>query len=163
MSRERSGTRTSTGRCIAISSRTTCCFRAARPRSPTSGSQRRSPIHARRHGAPTRSRNSAHRLARRVAMWMASAAAAAVLWFGSGGYRRERWVRAEAIPRIKDYVERGQADSAWLLAREVSEAAPNDTALANLWPRFAWKLVFHSKPEGAKIYRASYEDTTHWV
>lgn len=87
----------------------------------------------------------------------------ATLWFGSSGMRRARWVHTEAVPRIKELIERGQQDSAWLLARQVADAAPNDTVLTHLWPRFAVKAVFHSTPEGARLYRATYEDSSQWV
>ncbi len=101
---------------------------------------------------------------RRVMAWAAVAAGlAALVWLGTGGIRRERWVRAEAIPQIKHHVELAQFDSAWMLARRAQEIAPRDTGLVSLWPRFSRKAVLHSVPEGAQVWRASFDDTTHWI
>ena len=100
----------------------------------------------------------------RVLGWVgAIAAIASLAWLGSAPMRRERWVRNEAIPRIKQYADLAQFDSAWMLARRATEILPNDSTLASLWPRFARKAVFHSVPEGAAVYRAGFADTMHWV
>jgi predicted esterase len=100
----------------------------------------------------------------RTLAWAGVAAAvAAIAWFSTAPMRRARWVRNEAIPRIKSYADLAQADSAWMLARRAKEILPNDSTLASLWLRFARKAVLHSTPEGAAVYRASFDDTTHWV
>ena len=108
---------------------------------------------------------SAGRPNRRRLLTLSAAAVAilAVLWFGTAGMRQERWVRTSAIPRIKQYVDVAQYDSAWLLARRAREVLPQDSTLRSLWPRFTRKAVLHSTPEGAQVYRASFNDTTHWV
>ena len=87
----------------------------------------------------------------------------ALVWFGTAGMRRERWVRTEAIPRITAYVDVAQLDSAWLLARRVQEVVPHDSALEHLMPAFTVKAVLRSVPEGAQVYRAPFNDTTHWT
>jgi serine/threonine protein kinase/predicted esterase len=92
----------------------------------------------------------------------AAVAILAVLWFGTAGLRQESWAR-NAIPQIRDYIELAQYDSAWLMARRVEEIRPRDSALKQLWLRFTRKTVLHSKPEGATVYRASFNDTTHWI
>ena len=100
----------------------------------------------------------------RVFAWAGAAVAVAVLaWVATGPMRRARWVRNEAIPRIKQYADLAQNDSAWMLARRAHEILPTDSALATLWPRFARKAVLRSTPEGATIYRASFDDTTQWI
>ncbi len=91
------------------------------------------------------------------------AALVALVWFGTAGMRRERWVRTDAIPRIKSYVDAGQMDSAWLLLREVQAIAPQDTTLDRLVPFFTRKAVLRSEPSGARVYRAVFDDTTNWV
>ena len=97
-------------------------------------------------------------------VWIAGVAAvAAAAWFGTGQLRRERWVRNQAIPRIKDLVERGQVDSAWMIARDARSIAPRDSVLQTLWPRFTRPFVLRTSPEGARLYRATFEDTTRWV
>ena len=103
------------------------------------------------------------RPARVFAVAGAAAALVALVWFGTAGVRRERWVRTEAIPRIKAYVDVAQYDSAWLLMRQVRDVVPHDTTLDRLIPSFARKAVLKSEPEGAQVYRASFADTTHWT
>ena len=87
----------------------------------------------------------------------------ALVWFGTAGMRRERWVRTEAIPSIKGYVDLAQFDSAWLLMRQAREVMPHDTTLDRLLASFTRKVVLKSEPEGAQVYRAPFGDTTHWT
>ena len=99
----------------------------------------------------------------RVLGWVGAVAAIASLaWFASAPMRHERWVRNEAIPRIKQYADVAQFDSAWMLARRATEILPNDSTLASIWLRFARKGVLRSIPESAVVYRASFNDTTQW-
>jgi eukaryotic-like serine/threonine-protein kinase len=100
----------------------------------------------------------------RMLAWAGAAAVVAALaWLSTAPMRRARWVRREAIPQIKDYADLAQYDSAWMLARRAEVILPNDSTLATLWPRFARRAVLRSTPEGATIYRASFDDTTHWI
>ena len=101
---------------------------------------------------------------RRAAMWSGAVAALlALAWFGTTGMRRERWVRAEAIPKIRQYVDSAKIDSAWMLMREVQAVLPHDSTLDALLPAFTRKAVLQSEPKGATIYRASFGDTTRWT
>ena len=112
----------------------------------------------RRDPTPTR------QLVRRaVAVGGVLLAIAAAAWLGSAGMRARHWARAEAIPQIKAYLAVAKTDSAWLLGRRVDELLPGDSTMAALWPRFSRKRVLHSIPEGARIYRASFDDSTHWI
>ncbi len=100
----------------------------------------------------------------RLLAWLGAAAVLAVaVWFGTSGMRARRWVRNEAIPQIKAHLDVAQIDSAWTLAQRAEAIVPGDSALATLWPRLSRNAVIHSTPEGARIYRASFDDTTHWV
>ena len=100
----------------------------------------------------------------RALAWAGVAAAvAAIGWLSTAPMRRARWVRREAIPQIKAYADLAQYDSAWMLARRAAAILPNDSTLALLWPRFARRAALHSKPEGATIYRASFDDTARWI
>jgi len=92
-----------------------------------------------------------------------AAAVVAIAWFSTAPMRRARWVRREAIPQIKQYADLAQYDSAWMLARRAKEIVPDDSTLASLWVRFARKAVLSSTPEGADVYRASFNDTTRWI
>jgi formylglycine-generating enzyme required for sulfatase activity len=49
-----------------------------------------------------------------------------------------------------------------VVALEAQKAAPDDSILKSLWPQFTRKVVFTTEPSGAKVYRASFTDTTHW-
>jgi serine/threonine protein kinase/dienelactone hydrolase len=100
--------------------------------------------------------------ARRIGVPLAIVLVVAVAWFGTGRVRRERWAHDQALPGILRLAEAGQSDSAYALAVRAAAILPNDSLLNSLWPRFSRKDVFHSKPEGAKVYRASFDDTTHW-
>ncbi|HEU4722376.1 MAG TPA: protein kinase [Gemmatimonadaceae bacterium] len=100
----------------------------------------------------------------RVLAWAGVAAAVVALaWLGTAPMRRERWVRKEAIPLIKQHADLAQYDSAWVLARRATEILPDDSTLTSLWPRFARKAVLHSVPEGASISRATFADSTSWT
>ncbi len=76
--------------------------------------------------------------------------------------RRERWVGSDAIPAIRRYIDAGANDSAFLVAMQAAEVLPGDSVLESLWPRFSRKGVFQTEPAGAKVYRALFNDTTHW-
>lgn len=77
--------------------------------------------------------------------------------------RRERWARDVALPQIQRYLDTDANDSAFLVATEVAAVIPNDPALNLMWPRFSRKTVFRTQPEGAKVYRSLYADTSEWV
>jgi dienelactone hydrolase len=100
----------------------------------------------------------------RALAWAGVAATAVALaWVSTAPMRRARWVRNEAIPRIKQYADLAQYDSAWMLARRAAAILPNDSTVAALWPRFAVKAMLRSRPDGATIYRASFADTSQWI
>ena len=76
--------------------------------------------------------------------------------------RRDRWVHQTALPELNRLIVAAENDSAFDLAMQIQEAAPRDTALEALWPRFARWAVVRSIPEGATVYRASATDTSRW-
>lgn len=90
---------------------------------------------------------------------LAVAAAVAVTTTQS---RRDRWVHQTALPELRRLIEAAEADSAFALALEIEAAAPGDSTLATLWPRFARKAVVASEPEGATVQRAALGDTARW-
>jgi dienelactone hydrolase len=101
--------------------------------------------------------------------WQAAAIAAvflgAVAWLGVSAVsrsRKERWVRATAIPQIQRLAELSITDSAWTIARRAEALLPNDSALASLWPKISAKVVLQIQPAGAVVYRTFYRDTTGW-
>jgi len=100
----------------------------------------------------------------RALAWAGLAAVVvAIGWFSTAPMRRARWVRNEAIPRIKQYADVAQNDSAWMLARRATAILPKDSSLATLWPRFARRALLRSQPEGVTISRASFRDTSQWI
>ena len=107
---------------------------------------------------------SIQRRRRKAALWLGAVALIAVaLWFGTARQRAVRWARNDALPRIKAYSDLAQYDSAGYLANQVRAVLPTDSAQQFLWLQFSRKAVLHSEPEGAKVYRATFGDTTHWT
>ena len=101
--------------------------------------------------------------AKRIAVISAAVAAiAAVAVFAMGRVRRDRWVHQTALPELNRLIVAAENDSAFDLAVRIEEAAPDDTALAALWPRFSRKVVVRTNPEGVTVYRASLGDTSQW-
>lgn len=88
-------------------------------------------------------------------------AAGATYALTSAGKGKE-WVRGEAVPQIRQFIEAGANDSAFAIALEAEKEAPDDSVLKSLWPQFTRKVAFTTEPSGAKVYRALYADTTHW-
>ena len=77
--------------------------------------------------------------------------------------RRSAWVHETALPTIQRLLEADQLDSAFALTTMVAERAPNDSALAPVWPRVSQTQMFLSEPAGAVVTRASLADTTRWI
>ena len=103
------------------------------------------------------------RRVRRIAAFTAVVAAlVAVSLFAMGRVRRDRWVHQTALPELQRLITAAENDSAFELALRIEDAAPRDSALVALWPRFSRRVVVHSDPEGATVYRASLGDTTRW-
>jgi dienelactone hydrolase len=113
-------------------------------------------------GAARPAETPAKRTKRRMVQVGALLALAAIGVLAMGRIRRDRWVHETALPELRRLVEAGENDSAFALALEVSEAAPRDTVLASLWPRFSRQVVVQSNPPGATVYRASLADTSRW-
>ncbi len=85
-------------------------------------------------------------------------------FFSTRSLQRDRWVHQTALPEIRRMIEDGQTDSAWYLSREVAAIAPGDSMLATLLANrsFVRMVSIETRPEGAKVYRASMSDTTTW-
>lgn len=90
------------------------------------------------------------------------AAAAIVLLVASIGLprfllgNRTRWVHEKAIPEIERRVERGDWQAAYVLAKQATAAAPNDSMLAGLWSTFSRRVRIETDPPGAKVFRRAY-------
>ena len=85
-----------------------------------------------------------------------------VAFFATGQLRRQRWVHQTGMPELRRLIEAGEADSAFNLAMRIEKAAPGDSTLEALWPRFTRKAVVKSTPDGANVYRSTLPDTTEW-
>ncbi|MEO7520674.1 MAG: SUMF1/EgtB/PvdO family nonheme iron enzyme, partial [Gemmatimonas sp.] len=104
--------------------------------------------------------------ARRHPMVMAGAGVlvvVAIAVFFVARDRRSRWVHETGIPTIQRLVEADQLDSAFAVASEVAERAPEDPGLARYWPAISQTQVFLSEPSGATVTRAALSDTSRWV
>jgi predicted Ser/Thr protein kinase len=102
--------------------------------------------------------------------WFAGAAAVAVLiavlgivWFRDSA--RKRQIRIEALSRLSEIVDRIQglqegreSWDAFVLARTIDAAAPNDPLLERLRPRFTREITIISDPPGAAAYARYYDD-----
>jgi len=100
--------------------------------------------------------------------WIVLTAAAVVLVVAviavitSGRLRRQRWVLETALPELRQLVEAAEQDSAFDLALQIAEVAPNDSTLESLWPAFSRWTTVRTDPPGAKVYRAPMADTSQW-
>ena len=104
--------------------------------------------------------------ASRASRWPLALGAVAVVllaYFGTARLRDDRWLHATALPQLVRLVEAAENDSAFALALRIEAVAPADSTLNALWPRFSRKVVLHSEPEGATVWRASLADTTQWM
>ncbi len=108
--------------------------------------------------AETRTR----RTRRIVARVGALIAIATVAFIAMGRVRRDRWVHQTALPELRRLVEAAENDSAFALALRIEDAAPDDSTLQALWPRFSRMAVVRTNPEGVTVSRASLADTSNW-
>ena len=105
-------------------------------------------------------------------LWIAAAAAGLILLalFGTLWYRRsarERWVRNEALPQLTGIVDRIQglqegreSWDAFMLARKIDDAAPNDPLVERLRTKFTREIAITSEPQGASVYAWYYDEPT---
>ena len=94
------------------------------------------------------------------ALSLAAAGALAVLFARD---RRARWVHETALPTVARLGETDELDSAFALAAEAAERAPNDPAVVAALARHSRTQTFLSEPAGAEVTRASMNDTLHWI
>jgi predicted esterase len=82
---------------------------------------------------------------------------------GAGGYwfsgADQRWVRDVALPEIERYIEEDDWERAYATATAIQERVPDSTVLDGYWSEFTVKASVPSRPEGASVFRRSYEDT----
>jgi hypothetical protein len=78
-------------------------------------------------------------------------------WYGPRrqGIQR-RWARDQGIPRLLALAERGQWDSAFILARRVEAVNPRDSQFRSLRPTFARRISLRTDPPGAMVMRKEY-------
>jgi dienelactone hydrolase len=103
-------------------------------------------------------------------LWIAFGVAAAILvavlaffWYQDSA--RQRWVRVEASPRLAEIADRIQALQegreswdAFVLARKIDAAAPNDPLVERLRPKFTREITITSDPPGAAVYARYYDE-----
>lgn len=80
---------------------------------------------------------------------------AGLYWF-SGADRR--WVRDVALPQIEHSIENDRWEEAYATAMQVQSRIADSPALADHWSEFTVKSSIPSHPDGAAVYRRSYED-----
>jgi dienelactone hydrolase len=69
-----------------------------------------------------------------------------------------RWARNSAIPKIHQYIETGEYDKAYPLAKQAEKYVPEDPMLSELWTQITRIVTITSEPSGAKLYRRFYND-----
>ena len=104
----------------------------------------------------------ARRTRKQVARVGALLAILTVAFIGMGRVRKDRWVHKTALPELRRLIEAAENDSAFDMARQIQDVAPNDSTLNALWPSFSTKVVINTNPEGVAVYRASMADTSRW-
>ena len=82
--------------------------------------------------------------------------AATGLWIARRGADR-RWLLNDALPRMEAYLDVADWESAYTLARTAERRAPDSPELAAMWTRMSWLVSIHSKPDGARVFRQSYD------
>lgn len=87
---------------------------------------------------------------------------AVMAYVATGRLRREQWVHRTALPTLVRMIDASEPDSAFALALRIDAVAPHDSTLRALWSRFTIKRVIVSDPPGARVFRASFPDTSHW-
>ena len=103
--------------------------------------------------AVVRNRRPSHIGAAIVAVVIIGAGA----WLGPGRQMgQRRWAREQGIPQLLALAERGQWDSAYMLARQVEAANPHDSLFRALRPKFARRVSLHTNPAGATVWRKEY-------
>ena len=71
---------------------------------------------------------------------------------------KEKWVRFEAIPKIKKLIEEDKFRAAYSLAVEAEKFIPNDPTLKQLWPIMSVNITIETTPHGANVYMKDYND-----
>ena len=93
-------------------------------------------------------------------VWAAIVAAVLVgAWIALVQVRQARargWVREQGIPQLLALAERGQWDSAYVLARRVEMLNPHDSLFRALRPRFARRVNLRTNPTGATVWQRPY-------
>ena len=129
-----------------------------RPREPGPTEEPSAPLPAPgRSEGPTTATGMGHRR-------LATGVLAVVAFFLIGGWAVDRllggdetWVRDHAIPEIEELARAGLYDSAWTVARQAGEVAPEHPELARLLPQFTWLWPeLRTDPPGARVLRRPY-------
>lgn len=91
-----------------------------------------------------------------IGMFVLVVLGAGGIWFMG---QDARWATDEAMPQIGAYIDAGDWDAAYLLAREVEKVLSDDPILAELWSSFSWITTITSEPLGAMVFRRAYAST----
>ena len=73
-----------------------------------------------------------------------------------------RWLASDALPKIERYLDVADFESAFALANEIKRRRPDSRELAELWPRFSWKVTIKSEPAGARVLRQHNAPPDKW-
>lgn len=83
-------------------------------------------------------------------------------WFLLRAPERD-WLFEQAIPVVESHIGSGDWERAYRAIREARAVAPDEPALQELTPRYAWTVSISSEPDGATVYRRPYDsDPDAW-
>jgi dienelactone hydrolase len=87
---------------------------------------------------------------------LAAAGAGGGMWWTRANERT--WARVEALPEIRQLIDREEFAAAVSLAERVDRILPGDAAMAALWPEIAVAATVETQPPGADVYVKEYAD-----
>jgi eukaryotic-like serine/threonine-protein kinase len=82
---------------------------------------------------------------------------------GAGGYwylnraADARWLREQALPEVEAALNVGDWEAVYAKVKSAETRVPGAPELAELWPRFSWRMNLSSEPVGATVYRRPYD------
>ncbi len=90
-----------------------------------------------------------------VTALVAGGIGAGAFWYFSLDPDADR-IEQDVIPQIEDRIASGDWEAAFALTEEAEAQFGAHPALAELWPRFSWRLTIPSEPPGATVFRRAY-------
>ena len=91
-----------------------------------------------------------------LSLLMLAVVAGAVWWYRHNSI--QRWAHGQAIPEIRQLLDKGEYFAAYRLARRVEPYAPDDPTLTRLRLNYSEPVSVETDPAGADVYVKEYSD-----